>query len=205
MKNPLVIFFARDRNVAGWRYTGAKIPLAWSDLDEQKDPERDEAACKILVLNDQDRDIPTLRHTNCDPESELLVVRHYGSTHHRADVLRDQLKHLGKYESIGSFSHDAEDAVFNRIRDLLDGRLSASSFVQYFQKTRQRKLFIDLAAICQIGLLGAPAVNEDLLESVLYQLPQDFQEEFNNAHGIGQDNWTSAIGVILSHAAAIAV
>lgn len=203
MKNPVVIFFAQDRVVGDWQYKGPKFPVAWSDADELKDPTRDKIECKILILNDDDRAVPTLLHTNCDPDADLLVIRHFGSSHHRAEVLPDQLQHLGKYESIGSFSHEPDNDIFNRIRDLLCGRLTAPGFVQYFEKSRQRKLLIELAAICQIGLLGGSNVNGALLESVLFQFPADFQKIFNNAHGRNYDNWAAAINVVVSHASAI--
>ena len=205
MKNPVLIFYMQNRTVGDWRYTGPKLPLAWTEGDAKIDPERDSDVCRVLMLNDGDKNLPILRHTNRNVESELLVVRHYNSDYHRAGDLPGQLQHLGKYQSVGSFSHDPDDPIFCRIRDLLTGRVSASSFAQHFEKSRDRKLLIDLAAICQIGILGSTKLDRDLLARTLYQFPQDFQKEFTNALGLKQNDWAAAIGVVVRHASAIGV
>jgi hypothetical protein len=212
VQNPIIVFAKlRERFV---QLGDERLrPMAWNE-DGTRLPPQFPATERllILVLDDDDQDIPTeIGFANADATKPLLIVWHKGSYHHKISQLEKDPRVLrwGITRECATFSHnDNSSTTWKDVNELICGELDP---IKFAQKYRARS-FLDAlerwAAICQLYMIGPDPSDGAALgretKSTLETLPEQFSDPTRVQLRKAQPDWPELLKQVRDYAAPLA-
>jgi hypothetical protein len=178
MNNPVVVFFDKNRaqKLKGFMWPDGItfFPVGWNVDGIMKDPTKDECNYEVLLLDDT-KEVPDLRHTNKDPHQTLLVIAHNNSTINTDPVGSEVLMCWGRPYVCWKFSHTQDEFIIMKITDLFNNQSNAQKFASIWRNANHLELYDHLAAVCQIRMIDPTAQTDALWTDISGQLPDNIR------------------------------
>lgn len=200
MENPVVVFFdSTSKHDTGY----LTFPIGWTEDGRRLDGVEaiNGNACSVILLDDNEKEIPATSHTNKDREKPLMLVLHKNSTLHKWPEVDEHLRQWGRCSVWGKFSHLANsDATFQEIVALLIDAGKARQFALKRHRDSYLALLDQLAAVCQICIITPDQDVSELRKLIMKKITdRAFKESFDLAN-----DWQEKLAVVRAKADSLA-
>lgn len=183
MSNPVLVFFDRERaRMAGgfsWPDEVGFFPVGWDANGNMQNPNQIESDYDVLLLDDT-APVPELKHINRDANTTLLVVVHNNSTINASPESNPLLSSWGRPYVFRKFSHVSRDPLFEKLKELITGKLAAASFSGILRNANHLESYDRLAAVCQIRMIDPSVNTNELWKEILKKLPDHFSNSLRD-------------------------
>lgn len=181
MANPILVFVRVESLGQPEREEAETSPMGVTECGRWETAGRDREY--VLVLVDDEAELPDSPPFKAEPDMPLLIVAHNGSERFPDPMaaVRTQWQWRGIVDVCKHFSHVDSDGVYKEIRSVLEAPGKAGAFARECRSGHRLAALEGLAALCQLQMLGMDPEDPEggrLLDECLGRVERGFANRF---------------------------